>query len=112
MTKDELIERVAKVISARSDLGMAYHRNRARTVVALMMPPPLVWRDNPDNGEGGFLANGPFETVYHAMADGWSLHRMGSWYDADGLPAAQAAAQAHADAAWIANTRAAQGAEK
>ena len=112
MTKDELIERVAKVISARSDLGMAYHRNRARAVVALMMPPPLVWRAG--EAENSLITDEPFRGywiipgrvsfVLYGRAINRAVHPT--------LEAAQAAAQAHADAAWIAKTSAAQEAEK
>jgi len=62
---------------------------------------PLEWVENPDLGEGGFLGGGVTNATYHAMDDGWSFHRAMFWRKAPSLELAQAAAQAHYDAAIL-----------
>jgi uncharacterized coiled-coil protein SlyX len=65
-------------------------------VQPLVKVKPLVWVDNPDLGGGGFLggSDANIGPLYHAMQDGWSLHRGMFWRKAESLDAAKAAAQA------------------
>ena len=145
MTKDELIERVAQQLCEtdrnyrtfhmpgfpsrkwKSPGGAVYdthplsedaaerQKEKARAVVDLMMPPPLVWgvfsRD--DKSEAWEVKKGP---EIWGFRPGMIIGRNGAFtyigQDYPTLEAAQDAAQAHADAAWIANTRAAQEVEK
>ena len=60
---------------------------------------PLVWVENVDQGEGGEVALSSIGHVFHAMTDGWSLHRSLDWNDAIDLETAKAAANAHHRAA-------------
>lgn len=59
---------------------------------------PLEWEPNLDQSEGGLIAVGIFGVRYHAMEDGWSLHRQMRWKDATSLESAKAAAQADYEA--------------
>lgn len=62
----------------------------------------LLWVENPDKGEGGELAHGVGDLAYHAMSDGWSLHRRMNWHDAPNIEAAKAAAQVDYEARILA----------
>jgi len=104
MTRDEMIEKLAKHIAPMLDIWDS-EKEIAAAVLDLCGPKPLVWFLNPDIGEGGYLSQERNGVVYHVMDDGWSIHRRGGWQDASSIQAAQAAAQAHADAAHWANTR-------
>jgi hypothetical protein len=57
---------------------------------------PLVWIENPDTSEGGWLggSDANIGPTYHVMDDGWCYHRSMFWRDASDLAAAQAAAEA------------------
>ena len=59
---------------------------------------PLEWIENPNLGEGGWLGGSHIGPTYHAMDDGWSVHRGMFWHGADTLEAAKAAAQADYEA--------------
>ena len=60
---------------------------------------PLVWVENPDAGEGGWLGGcATMNLTYHAMEDGWSYYRGLFWRDAESITEAKAAAQADHDA--------------
>jgi hypothetical protein len=65
---------------------------------------PLVWVENPDNGEQGWLggSDAGIGPVYHATDDAWSCHRGMFWHDASSIEAAKAAAQADYTARIIA----------
>jgi hypothetical protein len=65
---------------------------------------PLVWVENQDNGEQGWLggADAGLGPVYHATDDAWSYYRGMFWRDASSIEAAKAAAQADYTARIIA----------
>ena len=111
MTKDELIEQVTQIMVGEffGQRGVVMYEDHieraARAVVDLMMPPPLVWEDYRDKNWRWFILE--HDDEFYVSLAGETLFK-----GLKTLEAAQAAAQAHADAAWIANTRAAQEAKK
>jgi hypothetical protein len=112
MTKDELVELAERAICDAMkprENGAIYAEDAARAVVELLMPPPLVWKEVDKQNPGELVTDCGFCAEDYTTL-GWRLSRdytklMGFFPT---LEAAQAAAQAHADAAWIAQTRAAQ----
>jgi len=90
----------AQIVQLQRELDAAKVRAE-RAEAALAAGPnvkPLEWHENPDVGEGGFIARGLFGVAYHAMADGWKYYRRGLWADAKSLSDAKAAAQADYEA--------------
>lgn len=85
------------VTQVNADVKEAATRIRELEAAQGVAVKPLEWRDNPDKGEGGLLADGIFGVVYHVQGDAWSLHRRMHWEEAEGTEAAKAAAQADYD---------------
>jgi len=112
VTKDELIEMVAEMIAEHccADSVEEWERETARAVVELLMPPPLVWNEPTSWGghRKGLWRAGPLAILRHDDVYSVSPESGRQISSHPTLEAAQAAAQAHADAAWIAQTRAAQ----
>ena len=101
MTNPAILETLAKVIAKAYDNALMHgERDAAAAVLELVGPKPLHWMNNGNHWAGGL---------------GWVVRKMGGQYVLTKasrfdqyfptLEAAQAAAQAHADAAHWANTK-------
>jgi hypothetical protein len=111
---DELIRRGDVIREVNMHVAASRHVTLAnKTIAAIAALPavqpvvkvkPLVWVENPDVGEGGFLggSDANIGPTYHAMQDGWSYHRSMFWRQADTIESAKAAAQADYDARILA----------
>ena len=99
MTKPAILEAMVKVIAKAYDNALMHgERDAAAAVLELVGPKPLHWMNNGNHWAGGL---------------GWVVRKMGGQYVLTKasrfdqyfptLEAAQAAAQAHADAAHWAN---------
>jgi len=100
MTRDEMIEKLAKHIAPMLDIWDD-EKEIAAAVLDLCGPKPLIWQRNGDH-----WACGRDGLVIRKIASRFTLTRRNAFgQDFETLEAAQAAAQAHADAAHWANTR-------
>ena len=100
MTRDEMIEKLAKHIAPMLDIWDD-EKEIAAAVLDLCGPKPLIWQRNGDH-----WACGRDGLVIRKIASRFTLTRRNAFGQDFATPeAAQAAAQAHADAAHWGNTR-------
>jgi len=110
MTRDEMIEKLAKHIAPMLDIWDS-EKEIAAAVLDLCGPKPLVWEPELVLATGLYnwkceIPSGRELEVFHSwwgMQNVWGYVFDGEYYHTQ--EAAQAAAQAHADAAHWANTR-------
>ena len=110
MTNPAILEALVKAISAAYDDALMHgEREAAAAVLELVGPKPLVWHQSGGShimdGESHTVPTG--YTVRYADENGWKWKALclGAYGWKQSPEAAQAAAQAHADAAHWKNTK-------